>query len=66
MLDKKRNNVRRFYKCTIHPKDREICPIEKNDCNNCDYCNYIGTFGGDYYVECSFENNVTETTIPIK
>lgn len=38
----------------IHPRDEEKCPTGKNDCDHCEYCNREGTFGGEYYIDCTF------------
>lgn len=42
----------RVYECVIHPKDEDKCPIGLNDCDNCDHRKYIGTLGGEYYIDC--------------
>lgn len=46
---------KKFYVCVIHPKNEDLCPTGINDCDHCEHCNYIGTFGGEYYIECGFE-----------
>ena len=46
--------MKRYYKVDIHPKDNE-CPIDKTDCNNCNFCKYIGTLGGEYYIDCIYD-----------
>ena len=51
--------MKTFYDCVIHPRETdewsdESCPIGKNDCDNCKYRKYIGTLGGEYYIECSY------------
>ena len=53
VLLKKFNNMKRYYKVDIHPKNNE-CPISKTDCNNCKFCKYIGTLGGEYYIDCTY------------
>lgn len=52
--------MKTFYDCVIHPRsqdehDDEHCPISKNDCANCMYCKYIGTLGGEYYIQRSYD-----------
>lgn len=55
--------MERFYDCVIHPKEDDspysgkCCPTGKNDCNHCEHCKYIGTIGGEYYVDCSYDDN---------
>ena len=46
--------MKRYYKVDIHPKDNE-CPKDKTDCNNCNFCKYIGTLGGEYYIDCIYD-----------
>lgn len=53
--------MKRFYKCVVHPKsedewDSERCPTGINDCDHCEHCKYIGTFGGEFYVDCTYED----------
>ena len=42
----------RTYKVDIHP--REGCPLGKTDCNDCEHLEYIGTFAGDFYIDCPY------------
>lgn len=61
--------MRRFYKVAIHPIEddnlflsQDGCPNPPKDgscpdCNSCEYLKYIGTFGGDFYVDCVFDEN---------
>lgn len=44
---------RRFWKVVIHPE--EGCPISEDDCDHCEHCKYIGTLGGEYYIDCNYE-----------
>lgn len=48
--------MKRFYEIDIHPRNGQ-CPIGLNDCNTCGFCKHIGTLGGEYYVDCDYENN---------
>ncbi len=53
----------RFYNCVIHPKEDngflstngDGCPTDFNDCDHCEHRKYIGTFGGEFYVDCSYD-----------
>lgn len=52
--------MKTFYDCVIHPRETdewsdESCPTGKNDCDNCEHRKYIGTLGGEFYVECDYE-----------
>lgn len=56
--------MKRFEDCVIHPRQQngwdgngENCPIGKNDCADCKHCNYIGTLGGEYYIECRYDES---------
>ena len=49
--------MKTFYNCVVHPRDEEECPTGQNDCNGCEYLDYIGTFGGDFYVQCTYGEN---------
>ena len=58
----------RYSNCVIHPKESdspysgEGCPTGKNDCDHCEYCKYIGTFGGEYYIDCSYDDYEADVT----
>lgn len=45
---------KRIYKMVIHPEDENECPTGELNCDNCEYCKYIGTLGGEYYVDCDY------------
>ena len=53
--------MRRFENIVMHPKGDdywdEVCPSGFNDCDNCKYRNYIGTFGGEFYVDCAYDES---------
>ena len=57
--------MKHFYNCVIHPKcdedwgGRQLdgCPSGFNDCDHCKYCEYIGTIGGEYYIDCNYDEN---------
>lgn len=42
----------KIYNVVMHPKNEDDCPTGLLDCDNCDHRKYIGTLGGDYYVDC--------------
>lgn len=42
----------RTYKVDIHP--REGCPRGNTNCSDCVHLKYIGTLGGEYYIDCPF------------
>lgn len=49
----------KVYKVEIHPKE-DACPnVDKAsdsvDCNACEFCRYIGTLGGEYYIDCTYD-----------
>ena len=46
---------KRFYEVEIHPKNDE-CPNRENNCNDCEFCKYIGTLGGEFYVDCKYDD----------
>ena len=51
--------MKRFYKVEIHPKEN-ACPNvvranDSSDCNACEFCKYIGTLGGEYYIDCTYD-----------
>ena len=48
---------KRFNNIVVHPRDVEDCPSGLNDCDNCPHREYIGTFGGEYYVDCNYEES---------
>ena len=43
--------MKRFYSVVIHPSNG-ACPLRRIDCNSCEFCDYIGTLGGEYYIDC--------------
>ena len=53
MLYKPKFMSKRFYEVEIHPKNDE-CPSGENNCNGCEFCKYIGTLGGEFYVDCEY------------
>lgn len=55
----KKFHGKRFYDCVIHPRNMRDCPTGLNDCDNCDYREYIGTFGGEYYIDCTYDDDET-------
>ena len=57
--------MKRFYKVEIHPKE-DACPkvdraYDSADCNACEFCKYIGTLGGEYYIDCTYDELDTTT-----
>lgn len=46
---------KRFYEIEIHPKNDE-CHSGENNCNGCEFCKYIGTLGGEFYVDCKYDD----------
>ena len=46
--------MKRFYEIDIYPRNNQ-CPRGLKDCNNCSSCKHIGTLGGEYYVDCNYE-----------
>ena len=57
--------MKRFYKVEIHPKE-DACPnvdraYDSVDCNACEFCRYIGTLGGEFYIDCTYDELDTTT-----
>jgi len=45
----------RFNEAVILPKGG--CPWGGDDCNSCEFLKYIGTFGGEYYIDCDYDKD---------
>ena len=57
--------MKRFYKVRIQLGE-ENCPnlniaYDSIDCNACEFCKYIGTLGGEYYIDCAYDELDTTT-----
>ena len=46
---------KRFYEVELYPKN-DKCPNGENDCNGCEFCKYTGTLGGEFYVDCKYDD----------
>ena len=55
--------MKRFYKVRIQPGE-DACPkraYDSVDCNACEFCKYIGTLGGEFYIDCTYDELDTTT-----